>query len=198
MPSYAPTQVYLLFDERMVLHKPLASAKKRRYGDADTDTIPVENSSRILRLHEKMMELERRLLEENRDSDKKQRRRFLPLEPRACDRATIQLVHSSKHYESMLMTSLLSDQQLREFTAAGANDDLYYCRDTFLAASLACGGVVTCVDAVMNAHSTGLGPTRAIALVRPPGHHATRDAAMGTFFSLVFMRTHFFSSSLTP
>jgi len=45
---------------------------------------------------------------------------------------------------------------------------------SYEAAIYAAGGVITAVDAVMSNKST-----YAFALVRPPGHHAVRDAAMG-------------------
>jgi acetoin utilization deacetylase AcuC-like enzyme len=170
MHFMSKTNVYLLFDERMALHRPVPSTK-RKYPDEETDkAAPFENSSRIKCLYQKMIELERRLLYENHENLMKARR-FIPLQPDPCDRETIELVHSREHFDRMLMTSQLNDQQLVDLTV---DDDLYFCRDTFLAASLACGGVVKCVDHVMNSDVT-----RAIALVRPPGHHATRDQAMG-------------------
>jgi len=42
------------------------------------------------------------------------------------------------------------------------------------AAKLAAGAGIRAVDAVMNA-----GPRRAFSVIRPPGHHATADSAMG-------------------
>ena len=180
------TQLYLLFDERMTLHKPPESSKCD-YPDEETDMIPFENSSRIVRLHDKLLELEHRLLDENHVRVRQlwPRRRFVPLQPDPCDRATVELVHSPEHYDRIQNTALMSDEELGTL---GVEDDLYFCRDTFLAASLACGGVVNCVDAVMDSYYNGVGPTRAIALVRPPGHHATRDEAMGTFVVVTFSR----------
>lgn len=99
--------------------------------------------------------------------------RFLHLTPSFCPRSTIQLAHSSRHYDNMLKTATMTNQQLNKLSEE--DNDLYYCSETFLAASLAAGGVVNCVDAVVS----GTGPTRAIALVRPPGHHALHDKPMG-------------------
>jgi len=177
-----PTTAFLLFDERMALHRPPQSSKKK-FPDEETDVGPYENSSRITHLYQKMLELENRLLSRQSltgktvsNSQTATDRRFIPLQPTPCPRETIELAHSRKHYEHILRTCELSNHDLRELTV---DDDLYFCRDTFLAASLACGGVVNCVDAVMDSWETGSGPTRAVALVRPPGHHATRDEAMG-------------------
>lgn len=180
------TQVYLCFDERMALHKPVPSSSIP-YPDDETDVVTihnhadnstevVENSSRIMRIHQRMLELEERLLQAVRVKQLWPRRRFVPLDPDPCTRANIELVHTPEHYENMLRTAFMSESQLRNLSV---DDDLYYSKDTFLAASLAAGGVCTCVDAVLEASCTGVGPTRAIALVRPPGHHALKHQAMG-------------------
>lgn len=100
--------------------------------------------------------------------------RFIPLECIPASRETICHVHSEEHYEFMKRLSTLSDKALDELT----NDleDLYFCRDTFGAALLAVGGCVGAVNAVT---APFCATRRAMALVRPPAHHATRDAAMG-------------------
>lgn len=93
-------------------------------------------------------------------------RRFIILPCTPADRKTIELVHSPKHYEFMQRTATLSEQELLDLAVPG---DLYFNNYTFLAATLAAGGVVRCVDATTDRTT---GTTRAIALVRPPGHHA--------------------------
>jgi histone deacetylase 6 len=172
--------VYLVFDERMTLHKPLTSTKELSNDSENSIQVPFENSSRITSLYLRMMELEKRLMSQfdhrHLFLNPYLNNRFILLQPEPCPRATIELVHSAQHYDRIRNTARLSDDELRALTV---DHELYFCRDTFLAASLACGGVVQCVDAVMNTHDIGAGPTRAIALVRPPGHHATRDEAMG-------------------
>jgi acetoin utilization deacetylase AcuC-like enzyme len=45
---------------------------------------------------------------------------------------------------------------------------------TYRAAQLACGSVIAVTQAVVSGASD-----RGVALVRPPGHHAEPDAAMG-------------------
>jgi acetoin utilization deacetylase AcuC-like enzyme len=56
--------------------------------------------------------------------------------------------------------------------------DTYTSPETFDAVRLAAGAAVSAVDHVLD----GGGSNRAIALVRPPGHHAERDRAMGFCF----------------
>src|SRR4029079_5520339 len=52
--------------------------------------------------------------------------------------------------------------------------DTYYCEGSHLAASLAAGAAVDCALSVIDGAVDG-----AFALVRPPGHHASADRAMG-------------------
>lgn len=185
-PHQRPPSCYLVFDERMALHRPPPCLSDKFPIDetdqaAPASAVPFENSSRIIRLHDKMRKLEHRLLKSQSPFKHhptglfENPRRFIQLQPEPCPRSTILLAHSAEHYEKMAQTEHLSDQELKALCAQDA--DLYYCRDTFLAASLAAGGVVAAVNAVMNSNNDDA--TRAIALVRPPGHHATRDAAMG-------------------
>lgn len=57
-----------------------------------------------------------------------------------------------------------------------ANGNVYYSPDADRSARMACGAVV---DATLRALQGG--PSRAFALVRPPGHHAGRDGFAGDF-----------------
>jgi len=219
-----PTSVYLLYDERMTWHRPPGTLVHTEPTcspellDEDGKPTVFENSSRIVRLHQTAVNIEKRLTghdiiwkdpqqqqelnllsgEDVGGGDDYQRgiqphyshfssnrlwasnpaapnnvRRFIPLEATPCARTTIELAHTREHYDKILETSRYTDEQLK---AATDDDDIYFCRDTFFAATLACGGVVNCVDAVTGHLSA---TTRAIALVRPPGHHATRDRAQG-------------------
>jgi acetoin utilization deacetylase AcuC-like enzyme len=140
----------------------------------------MERSSRILILYERLLELELRLMITSPFSAT----RFLPLQASFCPRATVELAHSKQHYNRLLRTCALQEKELDSLQVEG---DLYYGKHTFLAASLACGGVVNAVNAVLGGDDTTT--SRAIALVRPPGHHATRDQAMGTFTALPLFST---------
>jgi acetoin utilization deacetylase AcuC-like enzyme len=62
-------------------------------------------------------------------------------------------------------------------TAMALDPDTYTSPETYGIALLAAGGSVDAVERVMSVPHT-----RAIALVRPPGHHAERDRAMGFCF----------------
>lgn len=58
------------------------------------------------------------------------------------------------------------------------DNDLYFSNDTYSASILAAGGVIACTNAVLGEGSV----KRAIAVVRPPGHHCQCEKAMGFCF----------------
>jgi acetoin utilization deacetylase AcuC-like enzyme len=74
---------------------------------------------------------------------------------------------------------------LRQVQASGEprhlDPDTVACRHTLAAALRAAGAAVAATDAVMQGVAARHG-TRAFCAVRPPGHHATRDEAMGFCF----------------
>ena len=176
----APTQVYLLFDERMALHRPAFNPENPEY-------LPFENSNRIFKVYGRLLELERRLIAHStsiNDVMPSCERRFVEFMCRPVEQETVELVHSREHYDWLYCTSLMGEEDLWGLTNP---DDLFVCRSTFLAASLACGGVVQCVNAVTSEETFSAGNriTRAIALVRPPGHHAEFSRPMGELTELV-------------
>lgn len=103
-------------------------------------------------------------------------RRFVEVECKPANRETIELVHSPEHYDFVASTAQMNGDELRQLSV---HNDLYFCHETFLAARLAVGGVVQCINNVMNPILQMNHSTRAIAIVRPPGHHAGRSEAMG-------------------
>ena len=157
------TKVYLAFDERMALHKPLPEPLAE--GDLSGDDTPsaFENCNRIFAIHKKLLQLQANDIY----------RRFIEIPCIPAKRETIELCHTPEHYDNMERTMSMSDEELRLMAVP---NDLYFCKDTFMAAKLAVGGVVECVNAVTSERRR---TNRAIALVRPPGHHAEKDEAMG-------------------
>ncbi len=79
------------------------------------------------------------------------------------------------------------DQDLVAFVAATSGThgyfdaDTYYCERSYDAARRAAGGCVALVDALDISGSAG-GIDYGLALVRPPGHHATAHRSMGFCF----------------
>lgn len=195
------TKVFLAYDERMTLHRPKVLTE-----DTKSPDFTHERPSRLLAVYNTLMALEDRLVAEQNQDDyqiiesiiggtHKQCRalnqgeqfcaecahrrymseqRFVPLDVLPATRDIICRVHSQEHYDFMKSTASLSEQELDTLT--DEMEDLYFCRDTFGAALLAAGGCVAAVEAVTAPFREA---RRAMALVRPPAHHATRDSAMG-------------------
>ncbi|MDE3089529.1 MAG: histone deacetylase [Chloroflexota bacterium] len=92
--------------------------------------------------------------------------RLTALEPVAATDAQIAAVHTPQHID-----------RVKQLVARGGGHfdaDTYANSRSLDAATLAAGAVVRAVDAVMRGEIGN-----AFALVRPPGHHATRSRAMG-------------------
>jgi len=87
------------------------------------------------------------------------------LEPRLASFEEIALVHDFEYIQKIEKTAGL-DMQL--------DSDTHSSSHSWEAARLAVGGLLTCVDAVMDGKVSN-----AFAFVRPPGHHAEKARAMG-------------------
>ncbi len=88
--------------------------------------------------------------------------------PREVSREQLARVHSTEHLHRMAETA---------GQATALDPDTYTSPDTYDVALLSAGAAVDAVERVM-----GGSHTRALALSRPPGHHAERDRAMGFCF----------------
>jgi acetoin utilization deacetylase AcuC-like enzyme len=88
------------------------------------------------------------------------------LEPRAASDDELARVHDADYI------GLIRETAGR---ATALDPDTFTSPDTCDVACLAAGAVLTAVDHVLD----GAAGSRALALVRPPGHHAERDRAMG-------------------
>jgi len=86
--------------------------------------------------------------------------------PRAATRADIEYTHGADHVRLVESTTKHNRYAL--------DGDTITCRDSFGVALLAVGGFLTLLDAIASKQSSN-----GFALVRPPGHHALRDHAMG-------------------
>jgi acetoin utilization deacetylase AcuC-like enzyme len=94
------------------------------------------------------------------------RARLTALDPVPATEAQLAAVHTQEHI-----------QRVKDIVARGGghlDPDTYTNARSFDAALLAAGAIVRAVDAVMTGEVNN-----AFALVRPPGHHATRSRAMG-------------------
>lgn len=92
------------------------------------------------------------------------------LPPRAATRAEIERIHAVGHVDRLAASA---------GHPAVLDLDTYMSPGSWEAAILAAGAVVTAVDHVLGQTPDAGTLTAAFALVRPPGHHALRDRAMG-------------------
>lgn len=160
-------QAYLLFDERMLMHRPI-NLPDESMEDQQHPRFVCERPSRAKAVRVALQCLNQQIKLQHGQ------RPFLRLPCTHAKPSTVCLAHSWEHYKRMQETAFMTDRQLLQMDV---ENDLYFCKDTFQAATLAVGGCVNAVDAVCSDHAQS---KRAIAVVRPPGHHATHDSAMGT------------------
>ena len=99
-------------------------------------------------------------------ADKLDPQKFQLLPPRAATRSDIESCHSAEYVALVQSTSKTNQYAL--------DGDTLTCRDSFGVGLLAVGGFLRLLDS-MAAQVTRNG----FALVRPPGHHALRNRAMG-------------------
>ncbi|HEY2865513.1 MAG TPA: histone deacetylase [Pyrinomonadaceae bacterium] len=88
------------------------------------------------------------------------------IKPEAATKGAIQAVHTPQHFK------LVEDAYAEGFDRLDA--DTMVSLKSFDASLYAAGGAMAAVDAVMQG-----GAKNAFVAVRPPGHHATRERAMG-------------------
>lgn len=102
------------------------------------------------------------------------------LAPSPAKEEDIRAVHTGDHY-----------RHVREICERGGGmldeGDTHAVRESFDAAVLAAGAVLTAIDAVLHKHVDAT-----FCAVRPPGHHAERDRAMGfCLFNNVAIGAHY-------
>ena len=93
--------------------------------------------------------------------------RLTEIEPTAADEKWITAVHAPGYLERI-------KAQCRQGSGHVDSPDVPVCGRSYEAATVAVGGVLAAIDAVMEGKTSN-----AFCAVRPPGHHALKDRAMG-------------------
>ncbi|KAH3662609.1 hypothetical protein OGAPHI_005861 [Ogataea philodendri] len=91
---------------------------------------------------------------------------------REATKEEILLVHTEEHLQFIESTRQMSKEQLMELTEK--SDSVYFNNDSLLSAKLSCGGAIEACRAVVEGRVKN-----ALAVVRPPGHHAEPDVPGG-------------------
>jgi acetoin utilization deacetylase AcuC-like enzyme len=137
--------------------------KDERYLEHDMGAYHVENPARLAYIYRELAEL-KGLFEE--------------IPPRAATLKEITAVHDPKYVDRIAATAGHAEVHLDADTSTSAR--------SYEVALLAAGGYLAAIDAVMD------GLSNAFALVRPPGHHAERDRAMGfCIFNNIAIGAHY-------
>jgi acetoin utilization deacetylase AcuC-like enzyme len=92
--------------------------------------------------------------------------RIIKLVPRIIGKKLLTLAHSQYYIDTV--------RRLSQFGSGLLSEEVFVVKDTYLLAKKAIGGVIECIDAVLN-HRVD----HSFALVRPPGHHAMREKGAG-------------------
>lgn len=91
---------------------------------------------------------------------------YQAIEPRMAKQEEIELIHSPSYINLVASTAARSMTML--------DPDTYSCAKSYETARLAVGGTLSAVDRIMKGEVQN-----AFALIRPPGHHAESNRAMG-------------------
>jgi len=95
--------------------------------------------------------------------------KFVLISPRKASKEELELIHSPSYID------LIESTKGKERVIL--DPDTSTCADTYEVACLAAGGVLEAIDEIMKGKIKN-----AFALIRPPGHHAEKDRAMGFCF----------------
>ncbi|XP_046578359.1 LOW QUALITY PROTEIN: histone deacetylase 6-like [Haliotis rubra] len=102
--------------------------------------------------------------------------RCLPVESRLATEEELGTIHSEVYISEMKETPDKTQQEL-DNVMKWRMSSIFVCKDTYRCALLSCGSVLNVVDTVLSGKAQN-----GVAIVRPPGHHAECDKAMGFCF----------------
>ncbi|GAA6064520.1 hypothetical protein JCM10212_004771 [Sporobolomyces blumeae] len=146
------------YSARMTLHKPLPKST------ANGDDPHPEQPSRIIGVFQKL-------------DSAGLTARMQRIAVREAVRDEVMLVHSEGHWDRVRATGFQTVEYLETCTEFFDRLSLYVNPDSSFAARLSCGGVIEMCRAVAEGQIRN-----GFAIVRPPGHHAEPEEAMGFCF----------------
>ncbi|RMD43762.1 hypothetical protein DV735_g1335, partial [Chaetothyriales sp. CBS 134920] len=99
---------------------------------------------------------------------------LLRIDAREATEAECCLIHTQAHYDFVKSTASLSDEELIDLSEDIAMDSIYFNSLSYFSSKLSAGGAIETCRAVVNRTVKN-----AIAVIRPPGHHAEVQSTMG-------------------
>jgi acetoin utilization deacetylase AcuC-like enzyme len=127
--------------------------KDNRYLDHQANTYHPESHQRLETIYKMLQESE-------------MRGKFVEIQPRTATQEELEFIHGPRYIH------LVASTASRDY--AMLDPDTYACPKSYETARLAAGGVLAAVDQVLKGEVN-----TAFALIRPPGHHAEANRAMG-------------------
>jgi histone deacetylase 6 len=172
---YASQRTGLVYDPRMRFHTELEI-------DEDEEIHP-EDPRRIYEIYNDLVQAGLVVVEGQEVDERLKPYKLIRIPTREAEAGEICLVHSRRHYD--WMTTLKATPKEELVLMGKSMDSLYLHPLTFLCAKLSAGGAIEACRAV------AAGRVRnAVAVIRPPGHHAEHDKPGGfCFFDNVAIAT---------
>ncbi|UPX18448.1 Histone deacetylase [Ascochyta rabiei] len=161
---YATLKTGLVYDPRMRFHAELPS-------DTSVDEIHPEDPRRIHSIFEEIREAGLVRGPESSDSDENDEYCWR-IGIRYAEEHEILTIHTKAHYDFVYSLQSMPEEEMHEWM--DKLDSIYFNHSTYDCARLAAGGAIEACKAVVQ------GSVRnAIAIIRPPGHHAESSQPSG-------------------
>jgi histone deacetylase 6 len=156
----------LIYDERMRYHSEVSATTG--------DNVHPEDPRRIYYIYRELCQAG--LVDTGKSEDLISGQPLLPIPAREATREEIELVHAApRHYEFVKATSTMTDEQLIDLSEHASMDSIYFNALSFFSGKLSAGGAIEACREVFSREKV----KNAIAVIRPPGHHAEVDQTMG-------------------
>ena len=149
----------LCYDDRMIFHK----------SEGGTHPDHPEDPSRIKMIYETLRHAGL-VAEASRSAQSG--KTLVEIDAREATRDEILLIHTAKHFDFVESTTLMSGQEL--WIRSNNSDSVYFNGSTFLSSKVSVGGAIESCLAVLEGRVRN-----AIAVIRPPGHHAVPHEPQG-------------------
>ncbi|KAJ4550531.1 Histone deacetylase hda1 [Exophiala dermatitidis] len=153
----------LCYDDRMRYHAEIAATSG--------ENVHPEDPRRIYYIYKELCEAG---LVDDKDCPPMVEVPLKRIEAREATREECLLVHTPEHYDFVKSTADMSDDKLIDLSEDPEMDSIYFNALSFFSSKLSAGAAIETCRAVVSREVKN-----AIAVIRPPGHHAEVDRTMG-------------------